>query len=156
MESEKSFYKFLFNNEEKRTTKIKELEQFLSENIQNIESHFRITGEIEKSNSKYNEYTEKTLKILQEYNNELRRKSEEGSENFKKDVNILLNMEKENYKYTLNIFINKLQCFDFIKTDDDYKLLQKEKEISTLKVTLASIREQINDFITNLKYKYLY
>ena len=39
--------------------------------------------------------------------------------------------------------------------EDDYKLLKKEKEISNLKQNLAFIREQINDFITNLKYKYL-
>ena len=35
-------------------------------------------------------------------------------------------------------------------------LIKKEKEISTLKQNLASVREEITDFITNLKYKYLY
>ena len=39
--------------------------------------------------------------------------------------------------------------------DDEFKLLKKEKEISLLRQTLADVREEINDFITNLKYKYL-
>ena len=53
--------------------------------------------------------------------------------------------------------MNKLRCIELLKNDeDDYKLLQKEKEISTMKSNLFSIREEINDFITNLKYKYLY
>ena len=76
---------------------------------------------------------------------------------FKKDVNFLLNLEKENYRMTLTIYINKLNCFDLLKNDeDDFKLLQKEKEIATMKTNLFSIREEINDFITNLKYKYLH
>ena len=96
------------------------------------------------------------MQELQKLNDELRKMSELKKENFKKDVNILLNLEKENYKMTLGIYINKLNCFDLLKNDeDDYKLLQKEKEISTMKTNLSSIREEINDFITNLKYKYL-
>ena len=68
-----------------------------------------------------------------------------------------LNLEKENYKITLTIYLNKLQCFELLKNeDDDYKLLQKEKQIATMKSNLFSIREEINDFITNLKYKYLH
>ena len=82
--------------------------------------------------------------------------SELKSDNFKKDVNFLLNLEKENYRITLNIFINKINCFDLMtKDEDDYKLLQKEKEIAEMKQNLESIREEINDFVTNLKYKYL-
>ena len=79
------------------------------------------------------------------------------SENFKKDVNFLLNLERENYKLTLTMYLNKIQCFELLKNDeDDYKLLRKEKEIATMKSNLFSIREEINDFITNLKYKYLH
>ena len=75
----------------------------------------------------------------------------------KKDVNFLLNLERENYKTTLTIYLNKLQCFELLKNDeDDFKLLQKEKQIASMKSNLFSIREEINDFITNLKYKYLH
>ena len=97
------------------------------------------------------------MEELQKLNDELRKLSELKSENFKKDVNFLLGLEKENYKTTLTIYMNKLRCIELLKNDeDDYKLLQKEKEISTMKSNLFSIREEINDFITNLKYKYLY
>ena len=156
MENNKTIYKFLFKNEEKRTTIIKDMEEYLNEVIQGIESNWKLNGEIEKSPKKYNEYSQSVMNELQKLNDELKKYSETYSDTFKKDVKFLLNLEGENYKTTLSIFINKLNCFDMLKNEEeDYKLLKKEKEISLLKETLASIREQINDFITNLKYKYL-
>ena len=156
MENNKTIYKFLFKNEEKRTTIIKDMEEYLNEVIQGIESNWKLNGEIEKSPKKYNEYSQSVMNELQKLNDEIKKYSETNSDTFKKDVKFLLNLEGENYKTTLSIFINKLNCFDMLKNEEeDYKLLKKEKEISLLKETLASIREQINDFITNLKYKYL-
>ena len=157
MENDINEYKYLFNNEEKRTTIIKEFEQNLSIYIQETERIWEETKTIEKSSTKFNEYSQNVLQQLQKLNDELRKMSELKSENFKKDVNFLLNLEKENYKMTLTIYMNKLKCFELLKNDeDDYKLLKKEKEIATMKTNLFSIREEINDFITNLKYKYLY
>ena len=123
MENDINEYKYLFNNEEKRTTIIKEFEQNLSIYIQETERIWEETKTIEKSSTKFNEYSQNVLQQLQKLNDELRKMSELKSENFKKDVNFLLNLEKE---------------------------------ISTMKSNLFSIREEINDFITNLKYKYLY
>ena len=157
MENNINEYKYLFNNEEKRTTIIKEFEQNLSIYIQETERIWEETKTIEKSSTKFNEYSQNVLQQLQKLNDELRKMSELKSENFKKDVNFLLNLEKENYKMTLTIYMNKLKCFELLKNDeDDYKLLKKEKEIATMKSNLFSIREEINDFITNLKYKYLH
>ena len=157
MENDINEYKYLFNNEEKRTTIIKEFEQNLSIYIQETERIWEETKTIEKSSTKFNEYSQNVLQQLQKLNDELRKMSELKSENFKKDVNFLLNLEKENYKMTLTIYMNKLKCFELLKNDeDDYKLLKKEKEIATMKSNLFSIREEINDFITNLKYKYLH
>ena len=156
MENNTNDYKFLFKNEEKRTTIIKEMEKYLNDNIQAIEDHWKKTGEVEKSPQKFNEYCQNVLQELQKLNDEIKKLSELKKETFKKDVDFLLNLESENYKTTLGIFINKLNCFEMLKNDeDDYKLLKKEKEISLLKQKLASIREDITDFITNLKYKYL-
>ena len=156
MESNINDYKFLFNNEEKRTEKIKEFEQNLNKRIQEIEIKWKETKIIDRNNNKFNEYSQTVLQELQKLNNDLRKMSELKSDNFKKDVNFLLNLEKENYRITLNIFINKINCFDLMtKDEDDYKLLQKEKEIAEMKQNLSSIREEINDFVTNLKYKYL-
>ena len=149
-------YKFLFKNEEKRTTIIKEMEKYLNENIQAIEDHWKKTGEIEKTPQKFNDYCQNVLQELQKLNDEIKKYSDLKNDTFKKDVKCLLNFESENYKTTLGIFINKLNCFEMLKNDDDdYKLLKKEKEIDSLKQNLVSIREEINDFITNLKYKYL-
>ncbi len=150
-------YKYLFNNEEKRTTIIKEFEQNLNVYIQETERIWQETKSIDKSASKFNDYSQNVLQELQKLNDELRKLSELKSENFKKDVNFLLNLERENYKTTLTIYLNKLQCFELLKNDeDDFKLLQKEKQIASMKSNLFSIREEINDFITNLKYKYLH
>ena len=157
MENNINEYKYLFNNEEKRTEIIKEFEQNLSVYIQETERIWEETKTIDKGSTKFNEYSQNVLQKLQKLNDELRKMSELKSENFKKDVNFLLGLEKENYKTTLTIYMNKLRCIELLKNDeDDYKLLQKEKEISTMKSNLFSIREEINDFITNLKYKYLY
>ena len=157
MENNINEYKFLFNNEEKRTLIIKEFEQNLNTYIQEIERKWTETKTIDKNSTKFNEYSQTVLQELQKLNDELRKMSELKKENFKKDVNILLNLEKENYKMTLGIYINKLNCFDLLKNDeDDYKLLQKEKEISTMKTNLSSIREEINDFITNLNKIYYF
>ena len=157
MENDINEYKYLFNNEEKRTTIIKEFEQNLSIYIQETERIWEETKTIEKSSTKFNEYSQNVLQQLQKLNDELRKMSELKSENFKKDVNFLLNLEKENYKMTLTIYMNKLKCFELLTNDEeDFKLLQKEKEIATMKSNLFSIREEINDFITNLKYKYLH
>ena len=156
MESNINDYKFLFNNEEKRTEKIKEFEQNLNKRIQEIEIKWKETNIIDRNNNKFNEYSQTVLQELQKLNSDLRKMSELKSDKFKKDVNFLLNLEKENYRITLNIFINKINCFDLMtKDEDDYKLLQKEKEIAEMKQNLESIREEINDFVTNLKYKYL-
>ena len=71
------------------------------------------------------------------------------------DINKLLNLESLNYKNTINIYLNKLSCFDLIKKEEDAKLIQKEKEIANLKSNLGFIREEINDLLTNLKYSYM-
>ena len=157
MENNINEYKYLFNNEEKRTTIIKEFEQNLNIYIQETEQKWKDEKIVVKNSPKFNEYTQKVLEDLQKLNNELRKMSELKDETFKKNVNFLLNLEQQNYKMTLSIYINKLNCFDLLKNDeDDYKLLQKEKEIATMKSNLFGIREEINDFITNLKYKYLH
>ena len=157
MENNINEYKYLFNNEEKRTTIIKEFEQNLNTYILETESIWKETKTIEKGSNKFNEYSQKVLEELQKLNNELRKMSESKSESYKKDVDFLLNLERENYKITLSIYLNKLKCFELLTNDEeDFKLLQKEKEIATMKSNLFSIREEINDFITNLKYKYLY
>ena len=104
----------------------------------------------------FNDYSQNVLQELKKLNEGLRSLSDLKNESFKKDVNILLNLESQNYKITLSIFINKLNSFEIVKYDDDnFKLLSKEKEISMLKQNLSNVREEINDFITNLKYKYL-
>ena len=157
MENNINEYKYLFNNEEKRTTIIKEFEQNLNIYIQETEQKWKDEKIVVKNSPKFNEYTQKVLQDLQKLNNELRKMSELKDETFKKNVNFLLNLEQQNYKMTLSIYINKLNCFELLKNDeDDYKLLQKEKEIATMKSNLFGIREEINDFITNLKYKYLH
>ncbi len=157
MENNKNIYKFLFKNEEKRTSIIKEMEEHLNEIIKGIKSIWKLSGEIEKTPQKYNEYTENVMNDIQKLNDEIKKISENGPDAFKKDVRFLLNLESENYKTTLNIFLKQLKCFDILKNNEDEKLLLKqEKAISTLEHNLSSIREQINDFITNLKYKYLY
>ena len=156
METNKKLYKLLFKNEEKRTLIIKEFEEYLNLNIKGIESDWKLNGEIDINNQKYNEYSENVLQEIQKLNDELKNISEDESDEFKKDIKMLLSLESENYKITLNIFINKVKCFDLIKDDEDEKIEIKENEISSLIDDLSSIREQINDFITNLKYKYLY
>ena len=157
MENNINEYKYLFNNEEKRTTIIKEFEQNLNIYMQETEQKWKDEKIVVKNSPKFNEYTQKVLQDLQKLNNELRKISELKNETFKKNVNFLLNLEQQNYKMTLSIYINKLNCFELLKNDeDDFKLLQKEKEIATMKSNLFGIREEINDFITNLKYKYLH
>ena len=157
MENNKKKYQLLFKNQEKRTGLIKEMDEYLNLTIQGIESNYKITGEIEKNSDKYNYYIDNFLQEIQKLNDELKNLGETESDTYKKDIKFLLNLESENYKITLDIFNNKIKCFDMLKNeDDDHKLIKKEKEISLLKETLSSIREQINDFITNLKYKNLY
>jgi hypothetical protein len=157
METNKKLYKLLFKNEEKRTLIIKEFEEYLNLNIKGIESDWKLNGEIDINNQKYNEYSENVLQEIQKLNDELKNISENESDEFKKDIKILLSLESENYNIILNIFINKVKCFDLIKDDEDKtKIEKREKEILSLREDLSSIREQINDFITNLKYKYLY
>ena len=157
MENNKKKYQLIFQNQEKRTALIKEMDEYLNLTIQGIQSNYKITGEIEKNSDKYNYYIDKFLQEFQKLNDELKNLGETESETYKKDIKFLLNLESENYKITLDIFNNKIKCFDLLKNeDDDHKLIKKEKEILLLKETLSSIREQINDFITNLKYKNLY
>ena len=54
MESNINDYKFLFNNEEKRTEKIKEFEQNLNKRIQEIEIKWKETNIIDRNNNKFN------------------------------------------------------------------------------------------------------
>ena len=129
---------------------------FLSNTISSIENEWKQTGIVPKSNS-YNERTQRTVKELQKLNNDLRSKANEtDSVQFKADVNRLLALEESNFKITVNIFIMKLACFELIRKDeDDYKVIQKEKEIANLKQELSSTRVEINDLITSLKYQYI-
>ena len=158
MENEKAIYKYLFKNEEERTKIIKELEKYLNDAFKEIEIKFKEFNEIPKnSTNKYEKYMENTLNDLQKLNNELRKieSNVDCKENIKKDINKLLNLESLNYKNTINIYLNKLSCFDLIKKEEDAKLIQKEKEIANLKSNLGFIREEINDLLTNLKYSYM-
>ena len=158
MENEKALYKYLFKNEEERTKIIKELEKYLNDAFKEIEIKFKELNEIPKnSTNKYEKYMENTLNDLQKLNNELRKieSNVDCKENIKKDINKLLNLESLNYKNTINIYLNKLSCFDLIKNEEDAKLIQKEYEIANLKSNLSFIREQINDLLTNLKYSYM-
>ena len=158
MENEKTLYKYLFKNEEERTKIIKELEKYLNDAFKEIEIKFKELNEIPKnSTNKYEKYMENTLNDLQKLNNELRKieSNVDCKENIKKDINKLLNLESLNYKNTINIYLNKLSCFDLIKKEEDAKLIQKEKEIANLKSNLGFIREEINDLLTNLKYSYM-
>ena len=153
----KRIYKLLFNNEEKRTAIMKEFEECLYLNMQKIESDWKLNGEIENNTQKYHEYSDSVMKEIQKLNDELKKISEEESDTYQKDLKYLLNLESDNYKITLDIFNNKLKRFIMIKNEEDEnKILKKDKDILLLKDNLSSIREKINDFITNLKYKYLY
>jgi hypothetical protein len=153
---EKKFYIEVFKNEEIRTQQIKELENYLNDAIKSIEIEWKESGEIPKTNNKHNEYTQKVINQLQKLNNDLRKIGENSSNTLKNDINQLLSLEEINFKTIMNIFIQKLACFDLIsKDEDDYKVINKEKEISNLKQKLFSIREQINEHITNLKYSNL-
>ena len=129
---------------------------FLSSTITSIENEWKRTGIVPNSNS-YNERTQRTIKELQKLNNDLRAKANETvSQQFKNDINRLLSLEESNFKTTVNIFIMKLACFELIRKDeDDYKVIQKEKEIANLKQELSTTRVEINDLITSLKYQYI-
>ena len=154
--NEKKLYVEVFKNEEIRTQQIKELENYLNDAIKSIEIEWKETGEIPKNNNKHNEYTQKVINQLQKLNNDLRKIGENSSNTLKNDINKLLSLEEVNFKTIMNIFIQKLACFDLIsKDEDDYKVINKEKEIANLKQKLFSIREQINEHITNLKYSNL-
>ena len=154
--NEKKLYVEVFKNEEIRTQQIKELENYLNDAIKSIEIEWKETGEIPKNNNKHNEYTQKVINQLQKLNNDLRKIGENSSNTLKNDINQLLSLEEVNFKTIMNIFIQKLACFDLISIDEDhYKVINKEKEISNLKQKLFSIREQINEHITNLKYSNL-
>ena len=154
--NEKKLYIEVFKNEEIRTQQIKELENYLNDAIKSIEIEWKESGEIPKTNNKHNEYTQKVINQLQKLNNDLRKIGENSSNTLKNDINQLLSLEEINFKTIMNIFIQKLACFDLIsKDEDDYKVINKEKEISNLKQKLFSIREQINEHITNLKYSNL-
>lgn len=158
MDNEKAIYKYLFKNEEERTKIIIELEKYLNDAFKEIEIKFKESNEIPKnSTNKYEKYMENTLNELQKLNNELRKieSNVDCKENIKKDINKLLNLESLNYKNTINIYLNKLSCFDLIKKEEDAKLIQKEKDIANLKSNLGFIREEINDLLTNLKYSYM-
>ena len=155
MENKKELCRFIFKNQEKRTELIKEIEEYLDLTFHEIKSNWKINGELVTNPEKYNEYSNCMFQKLQLLNDELANISE-TDDSLKKDIKQLLNLESENYKLTLNIFNNKLKCLDLKNEEEEEKLLKKEKEISLLSETLSSIREQINDFITNLKYKYLY
>ncbi len=154
--NEKKLYIEVFKNEEIRTQQIKELENYLNDAIKSIEIEWKESGEIPKNNNKHNEYTQKVINQLQKLNNDLRKIGENSSNTLKNDINQLLSLEEINFKTIMNIFIQKLACFDLIsKDEDDYKVINKEKEIANLKQKLFSIREQINEHITNLKYSNL-
>jgi hypothetical protein len=154
--NEKKLYVEVFKNEEIRTQQIKELENYLNDAIKSIEIEWKESGEIPKNNNKHNEYTQKVINQLQKLNNDLRKIGENSSNTLKNDINQLLSLEEINFKTIMNIFIQKLACFDLIsKDEDDYKVINKEKEIANLKQKLFSIREQINEHITNLKYSNL-
>ena len=154
--NEKKLYVEVFKNEEIRTQQIKELENYLNDAIKSIEIEWKESGEIPKTNNKHNEYTQKVINQLQKLNNDLRKIGENSSNTLKNDINQLLSLEEVNFKTIMNIFIQKLACFDLIsKDEDDYKVINKEKEMANLKQKLFSIREQINEHITNLKYSNL-
>ena len=129
---------------------------FLSSTITSIENEWKRTGIVPNSNA-YNERTQRTIKEIQKLNNDLRAKANETVlQEFKNDINRLLSLEESNFKTTVNIHLMKLACFELIRKDeDDYKVIQKEKEIANLKQELSSIRVEINDLITSLKYQYI-
>ena len=121
-----------------------------------LENEWKRTGIVPNSNS-HNERTQRTIKEIQKLNNDLRAKANETVlQEFKNDINRLLSLEESNFKTTVNIYLMKLACFELIRKDeDDYKVIQKEKEIANLKQELSSIRVEINDLITSLKYQYI-
>ena len=122
--NEKKLYVEVFKNEEIRTQQIKELENYLNDAIKSIEIEWKETGEIPKNNNKHNEYTQKVINQLQKLNNDLRKIGENSSNTLKNDINQLLSLEEINFKTIMNIFIQKLACFDLIsKDEDDYKYL---------------------------------
>lgn len=158
MVDNKKIYQFLFKNEDKRTSIMKEMEEYLNSAIKGVESSWKLNGKIEKNTQKYIEHAEENFmqEILQ-LNSELRKLSEMETDTYKKDVKSLLKLESENSQTTLNIFINKLNCFDMINSgESEDKIAKKQQEITLLIEVLSSLREQINDFISNLKYKYLF
>lgn len=112
---------------------------------------------VSKNNSSHTEKTKTTITALQKLNNALREKGKSSNiEQFTNDINNILSLEENNFKTTLNIFLFKLECFDLLQKDeDDYKVLQKEKEIAQMKKQLALTRTEISDIITSLKYQYI-
>ena len=65
MENNINEYKYLFNNEEKRTTIIKEFEKNLHIYIQETEKKWTDEKIVVKNSPKFNEYTQKVLQDLQ-------------------------------------------------------------------------------------------
>ena len=120
-----------------------------------IEKEWKNTGTIIQKD--YTKYTEQTVAEMQKLNTALRDScSKFNDDKYSKNVNQLLALEQSNFKTTLNVFLTKLACFELIKKNaDDSEVIKKEKEVSTLRGAQASIREEINDFITNLKYQFL-
>ena len=52
--------------------------------------------------------------------------------------------------------MHKLKGFDLLKNDEEeYLIIQNEKEIGNIKISQNEIREEINDLITNLKYEHV-
>ena len=128
---------------------------YLNNNYQEKED---IQKEYEK---KFAEYSNNVLNSLQLLNNELKsfRDSDNASEEVKNDINKLLDLEKENYQLTIKIFLDKLKVLSLMRNnedgDNDAKIHKIEREISEDKDMLAYTRDEITDFITGLKYKYL-
>lgn len=157
MENDKNIYKIIFKNQENRIILIKELEDFVNNSLYTVETLFKQTGQVQHEyTTKFNEYSMKTLQALQSLNDELKNIKESSSNEVKKNIDILLGLEKDNYQLTISIFLDKIKCFDMIqKEEDESIIIKKEKEINNNRETLSTIREQISDFINDLKYKYL-
>lgn len=68
-------------------------------------------------------------------------------------MNRLMQLEENNYKLTISIFLSKLKKFELLKKDEDeYEFSLNENEVSELKMKQKEIREMINDIITEIKY----
>lgn len=152
MENNKSTYVHqLLKNQEQRTQAMIDLETYFNKMIQVMESEWRQSKHFHHWD--YKEKCQGFMNTAQNLNKELRELQGNNNEVFNLIENLLV-LEENNYKNTINLFLCRLKNLELLKQDaDESSFALNEKEIDSIKIKLAGIREQLNDLITNLKYQ---